>query len=735
MWWPLGKALASTAFWLVSSSTSTRLKSPLGATTTTTDAAPQTPQDLFLAFRQLYVDLEQPGPRCREPVPTLRFSYVTPPIDGMSTWRQSAAASSGVSSANEDDLTVATKDKPLAVYLPGLDGYGISAARNQFDDLASTFEFWRLTIAPEDRSSFGTLVVSISDFVQELAQEDGRKVTLIGESCGGLLAAAVALQLQKREQAGGRESSSLQGLVMVNPATSFDRTAWESLVPVLTSLQYLDTASPQDEDRLTPYSVLGSLLLSSLIPDRDQQMRILDVIVNLPTLDIPPRNIEQLESIWELTKQGFQETEFRLPPELLEHRVTEWLTVGAPIINARLSELELPTLVVAGQKDALMPSEEEAKRLVQVIPSCQKLIVPNRGHFVLDDTVNLTEAILYSGVDPLEWKKTKKKYDPIVDWKLPDAAIVADTIDRTVKPFIQAHSPVFFSTDSKTGKRWRGLSKFPEKTGPLLIVGNHQLYGADLRIIFSALMDEKNILPRGLAHPVLFMMDNATELQGRTAGLPWQSGNPLNGRDYLNFGAVPVSPRNFYRMLQTNQTALLFPGGAKEALRAEPDYPLYWPDKLDFVRVAAKLNATVVPLSAIGMTESVKVVLQPDDLLRVPFLGEQARNVSNRLSNVRFDSSDDDPITPSLVIPSLPARNYFIFGKARDMTDVDPNDRHACKRLYRQIESDVRVGLDDLIAARKKDPFVSTPRRLAYERVFGKSAPSFTIDELNKPHW
>jgi pimeloyl-ACP methyl ester carboxylesterase/SAM-dependent methyltransferase len=634
---------------------------------------------------------------------------------------------------DEDDEMLA-QNKPLAVYLPGLDGFGISAAQYQFDDLAKTFEFWRLTIAPEDRSALEKVVTLVADFVLDMSQRGQRPVTLIGESCGGLIAAAVALQIRQRErssikQKNNSQLSALKGLVLVNPATSFDRTNWEVFVPILTSLVYFDRSDPQDPDRLTLYGVLGSLILSSLVPDNNQKLRIFDAISNLPALDIPPRNTEQVEAILDATRRGFQETEFRLPAELLQHRVEEWLTVGAPVVSKRLSEIDVPTLVVAGRKDALMPSEDEAKRLVDTIPYAKSLLVPDRGHFVLDESCNLTEAILYSDIDPLDWKTSKKKYDPILDWVLPDPDIINETIERTVKPFITAHSPVFFSTDPITLKRWRGLGKIPEKTGPLLIVGNHQLFAADLRMIFYELMVEKGILARGMAHPVLFAMSNVTDLQGRTPGLSPQVG-VLNA-DYQKFGAVPVTPRNFYRMLQSNQTALLFPGGAKEALKADPDYPLYWPDKVDFVRVAAKLNATVIPLSAIGVVESVNVVVE--DVYQLPFIGARARNLSSSLSNARYDKQDNaNDLLPSVVVPGVPARNYFLFGPAQDLTNLDPNDRQACEKIYQRIQSDVRTGLDDLMAARTKDPFASTPQRLAYERIFRKTAPTFSIDELNK---
>ena len=59
------------------------------------------------------------------------------------------------------------------------------------------------------------------------------------------------------------------------------------------------------------------------------------------------------------------------------------------------------------------------------------------------------------------------------------------------------------------------------------------------------------------------------------------------GKFYQKFGAVEVGPFTFYEMLKRNETILLFPGGANEALHAKgEDYVLKWPEKVDFVRMA-----------------------------------------------------------------------------------------------------------------------------------------------------
>lgn len=61
--------------------------------------------------------------------------------------------------------------------------------------------------------------------------------------------------------------------------------------------------------------------------------------------------------------------------------------------------------------------------------------------------------------------------------------------------------------------------------------------------------------------------------------------------------------------MKNNETVLLYPGGAKEALhfRGE-EYKLFWPERTDFVRMAAQLDAIIVPVAAIGAAESAAIL-------------------------------------------------------------------------------------------------------------------------------
>jgi len=107
-----------------------------------------------------------------------------------------------------------------------------------------------------------------------------------------------------------------------------------------------------------------------------------------------------------------------------------------------------------------------------------------------------------------------------------------------------------FST-LRDGTIVKGLDGVPSE-GPVLLVGYHMLMGLELPGLFEGFLREKKVLPRGLAHPELFPLSSAGE---------------FSYFDYFKvFGAIPVTPSNFFKLLATKSHVLLYPGGAREAL-------------------------------------------------------------------------------------------------------------------------------------------------------------------------
>jgi pimeloyl-ACP methyl ester carboxylesterase len=679
---------------------------------------PQKFSDLANRFDGVYEKLSQ-APIYKNYSPTIRFSFVPP----------HEFSEKSFSIENHDPAffeTVAEShgpDKPLAVYLPGLDCFGISG-QMQFNDMSRIFELWRMSVTTDDRTSFRDLTKAVVNFVEEVATST-RPVVLIGESFGGMLAPVVALSLQARKR------TTLQGLVMVNPATSFDATNWDQLAPLLSSLKVFESVNATGA---TPYTVVGGITLSALVPDRQQLQAIVETL-----LGVPINRIGTVSELADAINQGFGVLGRRLPPDLVRHRVSQWLSVGAQLLTEeRLASLQLPTLIVAGQDDNFLPSRQEADRLIKLLPDSRKLLVPGSGHFVLDQRVNLTEAIVYSNIDPLKLR-SERRFDPITDWKLPDQEFIQKTIQNLVQPLRRLTSPVFFSTD-KNGNRWKGLSKVPS-VGPIVFVGNHQLFGLDLGMVVAQLLEDRGVLARGLAHPILFQSPNGEEEvlgQPDNPGLvnkPEESG-PMSQSYFRKFGAVKVSPRNYYRLLQTNQNVLLFPGGVREVFHGKEEaYKLFWPETPDFVRTAARFNATIVPISAIGAADSATILLDGSEIANLPFgFGKSIVQRNSNITAARFNQNNADElfIAPFIVPKLPPARHYFVFGRPFSTADIDPRNIEQCGQIYKDVKQELERGLRDILIARKQDPFSGSVRRLAYEQATRKPAPTFPISELNK---
>ena len=703
----------------------------------------QSPTRKIIAdVKDIYRGLSQ-GCYTYESTPTIQFKYTSPLDERLSfkdTMEQSM--SSGTESIYDQIKSSHQNSKPVLLYLPGLDGLGLSASR-QFDDLSNTFEFWRMTIDKDiDRSSFTELTTAVSSFVQKIAVEQDREVILVGESFGGLLAPSVALRVQAMANS-SNSKNPIKGMVMINPATSFYESQWSTFGPILTSLRHIE----QEEEKgispswPTPYSVVGGIALAFVIPDSTQFSNILNMVTATKV-----STADELQDVVNSMRDGFGILADNLPAKVVEHRVAQWLPVGCSVVNPRLDQIDVSTLVIVGEDDKMLPTKDEGNRLVKAMKNCTSLSVKGSGHFVLDDRFNLTEAIIDAPFDPFNKKQDKKKYDPITDWKPPSADDVREAVDSRVKPLRALTSPKFFSTGSD-GKRRVGLGQVPNNLdGPLLFVANHQLLGLDLAIIIAELLEQRGIAARGLAHPVVFQAGNGvgagegpapTGGQSRRTSKRDKNGpvDPPPG-DFQTFGAVMVTPRNYYRLMQTGQVGLLFPGGVREVFHGKDEaYELFWPEEVDFVRVAARFNATIVTISAVGAADSANILIDSPDMVKLPFgIGERAMNSTLNLGSARFNQDNTDELfVPPLVVPKLtPARHYFLFGKPFDTSTVDHGDKDACVDLYRGVKAELRRGLDDIIVAREKDPFKDFAQRFAIEQILGKQVATFPIEELNK---
>ena len=290
-----------------------------------------------------------------------------------------------------------------------------------------------------------------------------------------------------------------------------------------------------------------------------------------------------------------------LPQATLAFRLRE-LDALARDVNARdWSSARTPTLVIASSGDLLIPSAAAARQIQARLIGTRVRTLDGAGHAPLLET-NVDLLDIFATALVLE-QPTPAPRD-FVRAPLADAA-EQRAASETLRPLRRLTSPRFFST-TPSGVRVPGLSAVPDvadaqgRARPVLFVGNHQLVGVlDIPLVVEELLTRRGIFARALAHPLAFGTptgapgDEMSEQQLAAAnsrlGESALAGVDARGRaslsklpmpmppqrgeaaarggmfggaiDISHFGAVPVSGRNLFRLLQRNEAVLLYPGG------------------------------------------------------------------------------------------------------------------------------------------------------------------------------
>ena len=416
------------------------------------------------------------------------------------------------------------KEKPILLYLPGFDGTYICPFI-QFPELGTEFELWCMTIGMEDRTTYEELKTIVLDYLktdltiddeqkilsssatigntenseinggeEEIPQNEnsstnvsrlfngwfggnakkneqkktGRPIYIAGESFGGILASDVALTLlteQKEKNDVGDALVNLQGLVLINPATCYDRSQ-------------LATAGPQVAKTPFPFYFLS--LFSQLVPlftdefSPEQLFLILQAKALPSVIDNPCREAYMGRVALSLpTKLEF------MPPSTLSWRLNEWLQTGCAALRES-SFAAFPnfrSLIVVGEKDKTLPSIAEAERLANKVMNTRKTqihVVDGAGHAsTCGSRLDLTAVIRNRFPElqkPATVKRSKKTKRPSNDKKETDdtelvsAATAAQTSDNvntkrtSMKPEAQKGVGPNFGMEERYDKADIGLN-------------------------------------------------------------------------------------------------------------------------------------------------------------------------------------------------------------------------------------------------------------------------------------
>lgn len=238
-------------------------------------------------------------------------------------------------------LTPPNPNKPLFIFLPGMDETGKVQMGFETKGLDADFDVRCFVIPPEDLNDWDLLAEDVIQLTQaELAASQPRSIYLCGESFGGCLALQVIMT----------RPDLFDRLILVNPASSFAAVPWLSLGSLILPW------TPQWLYDLSSYSSL--LFLAQLT-------RV---------------SLSGLSALLQSTQAAPKKTAERRLVLLQQFRV-----------NAeKLRAFARPTLLIAGQCDRLLPSVDEVQRLAQFFPVAQTLTLPHSGHACLVETeINL----------------------------------------------------------------------------------------------------------------------------------------------------------------------------------------------------------------------------------------------------------------------------------------------------------------------------------------------------------
>lgn len=215
----------------------------------------------------------------------------------------------------------------------------------------------------------------------------------------------------------------------------------------------------------------------------------------------------------------------------------------------------------------------------------------------------------------------------------------------------------------------------------------------DLVFILAELY-ARGIKARGLAHRAHF-----------------DTGSPL-GPIFQKFGAVAASPRSAFKLLSDGEAVLLFPGGAAEVNKGRgQDYRLMWKETADFVRLAARFDATIVPFAAVGAEEAYDLIADQEELLGNPLVASLARSFFGSMNLTPEEAllplaamPLSNGLLPSFPIP-LPSRLerlYFEFAEPVDAKALV--DDVGAEAAYARVRSAVEGAIERRRAERASDP-------------------------------
>ncbi|CAK9192879.1 unnamed protein product [Sphagnum troendelagicum] len=579
------------------------------------------------------------------------------------------------------------ENAPLLLCLPDIISNGLSIKLHQ-QKLARLFEVRCLHVPFYDQTPYDSLLEQVEAVIQEEQSfQPNRTIYLMGQGYGALLALLLAAHNPDLDLV----------LVLVDPAT------WCDGYQVLSPFQsLLEAVTPGPISLSLPF--LFSLTFGDLA-SLTKAVNMMDSSSGPQLKQVQQRAVflkDLLQILTSTATAGWSKAQCQWKVKQLQ--------LAAYNANRQLREVKADVLLLASGKEQNVTA---AKKLKQFLPSCTVRIFKNSNPaLLLDERVQVSSLIKATNL-----YRVSKYRDIALDYLPPTEDEVKTFHESHIRILKQLFSPIFF-TVGKDSKMKRGLPQIT-KEHPILFIGNHTFVGLDLAIIVNAFLEDQNVMIRSLAHPAL-TADVARGLQ--------ESGIQDVAR---LFGAVSVTGSNLYKLMAAHEAVLLLPGGVREALKSKGDaYKLLWPKKAEFVRTAIRHGATIIPVAAVGGDDFIQILLDQEQVLQFPVIGEIIRIMGANMPHARVGNRterSDQPFLAPLGLPKLPPRMYFAFQQPIYTYEFPQllHDKEAVDKLYKLVQSEIESGLDYLLQKRKEDTYESFIPRAIFEGTWGHSAPTF----------
>ncbi|KAL9830209.1 putative diacylglycerol acyltransferase, serine aminopeptidase, S33, alpha/Beta hydrolase [Arabidopsis thaliana] len=347
----------------------------------------------------------------------------------------------------------------------------------------------------------------------------------------------------------------------------------------------------------------------------------------------------------------------------------EMLKSAIASVNSHIYSVKAETLILPSGRDQWLLNEEDIVRYSRTLPNCIVRKLDDNGQFpLLEDSLDLATIIKLTC-----FYRRGKSHDYVSDYIKPTPFELQQLLDEH-RLLMDAISPVMLST-----------------------------------LEDGLLLKERNIHMRGLTHPMVFMYIQDSLV------------DPKMFDKYKLMGGVPVSNMNFYKLLREKAHVLLYPGGVREALhRKGEEYKLFWPEQSEFVRVASKFGAKIVPFGVVGEDDIFNIVLDSNDQRNIPILKYLMEKATKDAGNLR-EGDESELGNQDCYIPGLVPK--FQGGKEKEL-----KDKEKAQEVYLQAKSEVEQCIAYLKMKRECDPYRQLLPRMMYQASHGWSCEIPTFD-------